>query len=336
LDYFTVFIGRKDGIALPKISVILPIYGVEAYLERCIDLLVRQTYSDFQLILVDDASPDRCGEICDEWVKKDSRIEVYHKENGGLSDARNFGIEKAKGEYLSFIDPDDYVTTDYLEYLLHLIESRPGCKLSACNHTVKRGEREVNNGNFSGVRVFSQKEAFREVLYHGLVDVSAWAKLYHRSLFETVRFPKGKWYEDTYIFGDILRSVDELVYGGDSKYFYVQRKNSFCAGNFRKERLSFIEAVDRLCEAALLSDPDLKRATLRRKNHALLSTLRYMEHCENEYRPLRDDFRRRVLEYSKEVLSDPLLPKRDRLAIQTLKMGFPIFFFAWRLYGRLR
>ena len=102
---------------MPKISIIVPIYNVEKYLDKCVNSILSQTFSDFELILVDDGSPDNCGRMCDDWAQRDSRIVVYHKQNGGISDTRNYGIDRAKGEYLTFIDPDDYIESTYLEYL---------------------------------------------------------------------------------------------------------------------------------------------------------------------------------------------------------------------------
>ena len=116
------------------ISVVVPIYNVENYIKKCVDSILSQTYKNLEIILVDDGSPDRCGEICDKWTKKDNRIKVIHKENGGLSDARNSGIEIAKGDYLSFIDSDDYVNKDFIKILYNLlIEDKNLRKKLSCN-----------------------------------------------------------------------------------------------------------------------------------------------------------------------------------------------------------
>ena len=119
----------------PLISVILPIYNVAQFLPRCIESVCRQTYDNLEIILVDDGSPDECGDICEKYAEKDNRIVVVHKQNGGLSDARNKGAEIANGEYITFIDSDDYVTDTYVEYLYSLIE-KYGTRMSLCTHTV--------------------------------------------------------------------------------------------------------------------------------------------------------------------------------------------------------
>ena len=114
------------------VSVILPVYNVEKYLIKCLDSVIRQTYQKLEIILVDDGSTDSSGKICDEYANKDGRIKVFHKKNGGLSDARNYGIERSTGEYLAFIDSDDYVDDDYIEFLMNLTESGK-YKISLCS-----------------------------------------------------------------------------------------------------------------------------------------------------------------------------------------------------------
>ncbi len=321
---------------MPKISVILPIYKVEPYLDRCVDVLLRQTHTDLELILVDDGSPDRCGALCDAWAEKDGRVRVYHKENGGLSDARNYGIDRATGEYLSFVDPDDTVTEHYLSYLLRLMQEKEGTLLSACNHNVVRGDRKKANNALSAPRILSRKEAFEEVLYHGDLDVSAWGKLYHKSLFQTLRFPKGRLYEDSFVFGEVLSMLSHVVVGPEAHYDYIQREGSIVSGSFSEKRLQFIDSVSRLCDYALSCSASLQPAVLRRMTHARLSVLRYMSGCDRAFYPLRARLRDEILAVADSVLSDPRTPKRDRIAISTLRMGFPLFFAAWRLYGAFR
>jgi hypothetical protein len=217
-----------------------------------------------------------------------------------------------------------------------LIQKEDRALISACNHIVKRANSEKTNSSVQGVRVLDRKEAFSEVLDHGMVDVSPWGKLYRRCVFSTLRFPKGKRYEDTYLFPDLLMETDFFVYGGEPKYYYVQHENSFVDGSWNETRAQFLDAVDHLCTVALRFDSSLADACLRREIHACLSVLRYMENCGEKEYAFRDSLRSRVLKNAKAVLSDPRVPRRDRLAIQALKMGFSAFFFAWRIYGIIR
>lgn len=155
------------------ITVVVSIYNVEKYLDRCINSLLHQTYKDFELILVDDGSPDQCPAMCDEWTKKDPRITAYHKENGGLSSARNFGIERAKGEYIIFPDPDDWVEPNYLEKLL-ILKNEHHADLSICGHyPISKGEKRV-----AGCTVMNTNEAMKQLMMPKGYCGYAWNKLY--------------------------------------------------------------------------------------------------------------------------------------------------------------
>ncbi len=319
---------------MPEISIIVPVYNVGELVSKCVDSLLRQTFSNFEIILVDDGSTDGTGKICDGFT--DSRITVYHKENGGLSDARNYGIERSNGNYLTFIDSDDYVKETYLEYLYNLLQSSPEYKVSACNHTVVRGDRYENNASGEGVLRFDTKNAFASALYHEEIDVSAWGKLYCRSIFETIRFPKGRLYEDTYIFGDVLKNTPGIIYGYESQYYYVHRNTSIIAGEFSERRLEYIDSVKRFTDTALNLYPELENACMRRITHAYLSVLRYMDGCDSKYFPLRKELRSIILKNKSAVLGNKRTPKRDRLAIMMLSVGFWFFFKAWALYGKIR
>lgn len=264
---------------MPLISVVVPVYKVEPYLRRCIDSVLAQDWKDFELILVDDGSPDRCGIICDEYAERDSRVRVIHKQNGGLSDARNAGINAACGNYLSFVDSDDYIAPTYLSYLYALLKSAENCKVSQANHFIVREGKTALNSPGKGTAIFSQGQAFEAVLYHDRVDVSAWGKLYERSVFDSLRFPVGKLYEDTFLFGNVLLQTPVYVYGGEAQYCYVQRKDSIVGRCFSENNFAYIEAVNELTKIAMQVDPRLEKACERRRVHARLSVIRYMEHC---------------------------------------------------------
>lgn len=157
----------------PLISVILPIYNVAQFLPRCIESVCSQTYDNLEIILVDDGSPDDCGDICDKYAEKDNRIVVVHKQNGGLSDARNKGAEIANGEYITFIDSDDYVTDTYVEYLYSLIE-KYHTRMSLCTHTVvfEKGNNIIyGNGKDE---VLTTEICLERMLYDDVINTSAW------------------------------------------------------------------------------------------------------------------------------------------------------------------
>ena len=176
----------------PLISVVVPVYNVAKYLKKSIESIVNQTYTNLEIILVDDGSKDESGEICEDYSLKDSRIIVIHKPNGGLSDARNAGIKQAKGEYITFVDSDDTIDYDMIEFLYDLI-LKFHTKMSICCQTEIFENTNKKNviGNNEKLKL-TGKECIRRMLYHDIVDTSAWAKLSSTELFKTVKFPKGK------------------------------------------------------------------------------------------------------------------------------------------------
>ena len=185
----------------PLISIIVPVYRVESYLSRCVDSLLAQTYQNLEIILVDDGSPDQCPQICEDYAKKEERIHVIHQENRGLSGARNAGIDVAKGEYLAFVDSDDYVSDDYIQVMYDAIKAT-GCAISQCRFTYTKGEKLKENRGTGAFRIY-RGNSLMEKLYGNEEEatwfVVAWNKLYRRDLFETIRYP------------DILQKIQEAL-----------------------------------------------------------------------------------------------------------------------------
>lgn len=210
------------------ISVIVPVYRVEKYLLACIDSILNQTFTDFELILVDDGSPDRCPEICDEVARRDARVRVIHQANAGLSAARNAGIEAAHGAWLSFVDSDDYIAPHFCEKLYQTAQ-RTNADCVMCS---------VQNVDESGklidsalMRVADEVKTGREVLRKiGRDDVTpyltAWNKLYRRKLFNTLRYPAGRQNEDVFVFAELFCQVQRAVCVAEPLYFYRKRIDS--------------------------------------------------------------------------------------------------------------
>ena len=207
------------------ISIIIPVYKVEKYLEKCIESVLKQTYTNLQIILVDDGSPDNCGKICDEYAKKDSRIEVIHKANGGLSDARNVGISKAKGRYIGFVDSDDYIKENMYEILLNLIK-KYDADVSICNlYDVIDGNEYIRNKE-NGIREYSRLDILKEVLLDKNIQSYAWNKLYKKELFDEIKYPIGKKYEDIGTTFYIFEKCNKIVVTSEPEYYYLKRSDS--------------------------------------------------------------------------------------------------------------
>lgn len=211
------------------ISVIIPVYKVEQYLSNCLESLINQTYSNLEIIVVDDGSPDACPQICDDYMKKDSRIKVIHKENGGLSDARNAGIKIATGKYIGFVDSDDYIHPKFYEILYKNIMEYDA-DISVCNF-VNTTQLNWYGGKQSKEMVeFNNIEAL-EALYSDNVQmqkamVVAWNKLYKRELFKKIHYPLGKTNEDEFVIHHILYQSKKIIYIDSELYYYLQRTDS--------------------------------------------------------------------------------------------------------------
>jgi glycosyltransferase involved in cell wall biosynthesis len=226
------------------ISIIVPIYRVEKYVSKCIDSLLLQTYSNIEIILVDDGSPDRCGEICDEYAAKDNRIKVIHKKNGGLSNARNAGVRVAIGEYIGFVDSDDYVSNNMYEKLYATIVTA-NAEMAICNYSWVNEDGLVCEKDYAGKifdGVLNRDEAFA-ALYNqsNTCYVTAFNKLYKYSLLNTVRFPDGKIHEDEFTVHHFFDQCNTIACISDSLYFYVQRHGSITS-EFSIKNLDLYEA----------------------------------------------------------------------------------------------
>lgn len=206
----------------PLITVIVPVYKVEKYLDKCVESIVGQTYANLEIILVDDGSPDDCGKICDSLAQRDSRIKVLHKENGGLSSARNAGLDVMHGDYVGFVDSDDWIAPDMFEYLLSGMTDN--VSVSICNYySVKKGKTTIKHV-YDDV-VCSSKEMLCK-LFDDTYENFAWNKLYMSDLWKQIRFPVGKNYEDMLTIYKIIELCDGIRIMPEAKYYYLQREDS--------------------------------------------------------------------------------------------------------------
>lgn len=220
------------------VSIIVPVYNVDKYLERCLESVINQSYKKLEIILVDDGSTDDSGTICDEYKKKDSRILVVHKENGGLSDARNAGINLATGEYLTFIDSDDYVSTDMIKCMVDLAE-KLSCKVIQCKFVsgsdanfqfTYSGKYSIYNANYA----FETRD----------VKVTAWGKLYDIDLIRGRFFPIGKINEDEFYTYQCIYEGGNIAVMDDALYYYYQRPESIMHKKLRTLNLDALDAYE--------------------------------------------------------------------------------------------
>lgn len=209
----------------PLVSIIVPIYKVEPYLRRCLNSIVTQTYTNLEIILVDDGSPDSCPQICDEYAEKDRRIIVIHKENGGLSDARNAGLDICTGKYISFVDSDDWVEKEYIFCLVKnaLLTSSD---ITIVNHNLVWDNHQLDSEPFESC-IIDGKKAFRQIILSQTIHLGiACAKLYNNRLFKSIRFPKGKIHEDDFTSYKLTYETNKICCVNLVLYHYYQRNNS--------------------------------------------------------------------------------------------------------------
>lgn len=230
---------------MAEISIIVPVYQVEKYIRQCIDSILAQTFTDFELILVDDGSKDNSGKICDEYAERDKRIRVFHKENGGLSDARNIGLDNASGNYFMFVDSDDYISPDMTECLYKKIH-KENADIAVCNYryVFENGEKDFSTENkaevLSGKEIFYNRKNERN---YGFWTV-AWNKLYKAEAFKNLRFRFGKYHEDEFWANDIYRPDIRVVTVSESLYYYRQREDSIMGNKNIRKCFDIIEAFE--------------------------------------------------------------------------------------------
>lgn len=242
----------------PLISVIVPIYKVELYLDQCVSSIVNQTYQNLEIILVDDGSPDNCSKMCDEWATKDSRIKVIHKSNGGLSDARNAGLEITNGDYTAFVDSDDYIASSMIDSLL-TIAIKEHAEIVECNYLLfydNEKKQEILDKNES-YTIFNKEEALKELITENKFKHVVWNKLYKKSILKGLRFEIGKLHEDTFFTYQAFNNCSNIVKIEDSLYFYRQRSDSIMGTKFSIRNLDSLEARQNIYRFARDNYPNL-------------------------------------------------------------------------------
>ena len=229
-----------------KISVIVPCYKVEDYLSQCLESIIGQTYKNLEIILVDDGSPDRCPLICDEYAQKDSRIKVIHKKNGGLSSARNAGLDIATGDYIAFVDSDDWLELDMYETLYNVINNYcvdiAVCDIIKYSNGVKTKETE-DGENVSIIN--SPKDAFLHQFYtKPCIRFEVWNKLFRREVVSNIRFKEGQIYEDIYFDRCVFQRINKIAYIPKYKYYYRINRPGGTNSFFKRNRFALFDELD--------------------------------------------------------------------------------------------
>lgn len=317
------------------ISVIVPIYNVEKYLEKCVNSILKQTYVNLEIILVNDGSPDRCPEICEKLKKSDARIKVIHQKNGGLSRARNTGIDSAIGKYLVFVDSDDTIEPELVEKLYRCVK-KYGVKMAVCGRKyVFEDGKTVNKVPCGIEEIFDFKDAIREMNKFFLFDMSATSKIFTKELFSNIRFPEGKLSEDYFIMYKLIDLSQKVAYISDPLYNYLQRTNSISRNT--KINHDFIEAAK--VQMDYLDDkyPDLKQISHTAFASANLTV--YDFYIKNKVKcptEKKEEFRNNILNNMNYIESNETLSIEKKVQFKLFVKSFLIYDIIFKLYRRIR
>ena len=305
----------------PIISIIVPVYNVEKYLKTCLDSVIKQTVKDIEILVIDDGSTDTGGRICDSYSEVDPRIRVFHKENGGLSSARNFGLALAKGDFIGFVDSDDYIEEDMYETLLTLIK-KYDADMAMC------GLYDMFDGKPR--KVFQKKEeivagkaeAIKMVMEAEIVSVTAVNKLYDRKLFDTVRYPEGKTAEDAFVILDLLEQCDKVAITTEQKYYYIHRGSSITTERFSKKNLDAIEAYEKNYQLIREKHPELLNEAKMRLCWSYFYVLdRLILDESGEHEDLKEDVTHYLKENMRFILENKRFTKSRKMAALLLLLG---------------
>ncbi len=239
------------------ISVIVPVYKVEKYLPRCVDSILAQTYKDLEIILVDDGSPDNCGEICDEYALKDSRIKVIHKQNGGQSDARNVGIEAATGEYISFVDSDDFIEPEMLMTMYRLQQEQNSDVVCGGIRDICKGK-EFLACSENKIINCTGEQALKYILEGKYCAGSVCSKMIRKEILNEKRFLVGKIYEDAFLLPQLMLSAHRVTITTQPVYNYWHRTGSTTTAPFEKKHMDIVEAYEENYDFVMNNCPDLE------------------------------------------------------------------------------
>ena len=320
-------------ISTELISIIIPIYMVEECLEKCVDSVINQSYKNLEIILVDDGSPDKCGEICDEYANKDNRIKVIHKKNGGLSDARNVGIDNSTGSYITFIDSDDYVDENYVEELYNVIKL-DDTDMAIGAHRVIYDNCTTIDKSTNEVSVLTPETVLERILYDEGIDLSAWSKLYKKELFKKVRYPKGRLFEDAATTYKLIDESKKISLNSKPIYNYIIRNNSITGKEFSNKKMDLILSTEEMTNYIKNKYPKLEKAAERRLLYAYLSTLSQLAMTKEKFPKEQEILMNYIKNKRFDALKDRRIPNRDKVALISTIFGFNIFKFIWSIYRK--
>ena len=264
------------------VSVIIPVYDVEKYLDRCMESVLGQTYKNTEVILVDDGSPDSCPRKCDDYAAKDPRVRVIHQKNSGVAAARNTGVKAAKGDYITFVDSDDYVCPLYIEQLMRTLRDS-GRRISASSYGYD--DKDLTAQVINEYRVYSAEEAITEILRERDFQTSPWGKLYDSDLFVGFDYPVGKIYEDYYAGPRLFDRAGGLAYARSRTYLYRTNRDGITKSYFNKRKMQYFEIADDVNQYLAQNHPGLVSLAVSRDVNMAIGFLRKISREKGDFVP---------------------------------------------------
>lgn len=306
------------------VSIVVPVYNVAEYLGICIESLVQQTYRNIEILLVDDGSTDVSGDICKEWAARDSRIVYIRKANGGAASARNVALDRCRGQYIAFVDSDDYIDENYIEVLYAAIDEN-GADISICGWKNETESVPVKADSVKGSVVYAKTEALSKLLYQEEFDTAMWAKLYRARLFENIRFPEGNIYEDIAIIYKVFDLVERVAYISYEGYHYLLRASGTTLKKFSVKKMDLIDVVEEMEEYIIERCPEAESAMrskfVRANFHIYLQIPR-----DKEFAAERMRIEANIGKYRKSVLADKRTRRGTKAALLLSGISYGLFY----------
>ena len=314
------------------VSIVVPVYNVMQYLDACMESILNQSYHRIEVILVDDGSTDGSGQKCDYYSRIDSRVIVMHKENGGLSDARNKGIALAKGDYIMFVDSDDIVSLNIVDYLLGLCEQY-SADISICDPVHCYITENINFEDERKITVFNAHDAIVEMLYQKSFLVAAWGKLFRRTYFDDVLFPYGMLFEDSAIMYKIFNKANVIVYGDAKLYGYMHREGSITTSKFSIRDCDIIKICQQITEDMSNESASLQAAV---KSYYTAAAFRvYLNAPRNgKFEQEINECKKVLNKNGKNVIKDSNIRKKLKMALLLYLYARPFMPIVYRKINR--
>ena len=314
------------------ISVVVPAYNVEKYVTKCINSLATQSFHDTEIILVDDGSTDSTSSICDELASQYNQVFTYHKENGGLSDARNYGISKANGEFITFVDSDDYVSHSYLEELMDMMTD--DVQITMVNIQRVYEDKQPSNNATNKIEKITAKDAISRMLLRQGYSHSEGGKLYRKQLWNELRFPVGRLYEDYLTTYRVFSEADEVRVKDNQSYYYLEREGSIMHYDVSPRTLSLLEVSDEVTNFVIGKYPELRIPAIDLQMASYLKTLQnILNYDSHSYTDVQNRIIKFVSQHAWELIRSKQTPNNDKVKIASLLLGKKFFLTIYNKFG---